>query len=223
MRQMKLLLEGKGVTLNGEVSPRQVRRARDWFTHARFLAENFTEFDFLRRGLMHQAHAPAARCKRVCDYLEEAGLLLQQRGGLRPASHDADAFLRGQWLEEYVYMAFHYAGADAATFHQAIHWRIDEFEGDNEIDVIARVGDRLAFASCKAMKPYPNTSGSQNYRGALINFLNEIDNVQGQYGYPWATAFLFTTTDFTENGGAGQSRYGSIRCMAPLSRSPDIT
>ncbi len=58
------------------------------------------------------------------------------------------------------------------------------------------------------MKPAPNASATQNYRGALINFLNEIDNAQDQYGYPWDSAFLFTTTAFSDDGG--QARYGSI-------------
>ncbi len=210
MHQLRRLLEGRGVTLNGELSPEEKRRARIWFPHARFLAEHFAEYDALRRSLMHRTHSQAAAQGRaVRDYLEGAGLLLPQRGGgVHPASHDADQFLRGQWLEEYVYAAFLGAGADAATFHQSIHWRIDAFEGDNEIDIIARIGNRLAFASCKAMKPAPNVSATQNYRGALINFLNEIDNAQDQYGYPWDSAFLFTTTAFSDDNG--QARYGSI-------------
>ncbi len=211
MKQLRRMLEGRGVILNSEPSPEEIRRARAWFPHARFLAEHFAEYDVLRRGLMHQARssALAPQTRQVRDYLEEAKLLLPQRGGgVHPAGHDADLFLRGGWLEEYVYMAFLSAGADAATFHQGIHWRVDEYEGDNEVDVIARIGERLAFASCKAMKPAPNASGSQNYRGALINFLNEIDNAQDQFGYPWDSAFLFTTTDFTDD--LGQSRFGSI-------------
>ncbi|MBN2751727.1 MAG: DUF1887 family protein [Rhodospirillaceae bacterium] len=207
MKYLKQLLAGRGVTLMGEPSPEQVGRVRAWFPHARFLAENFTEFDHVRRGLMHQARN-AGHGAHIRAYLEKAGLLLPQRGTPRPVSHDADMFLRGEWLEEYVWMAFVNAGADAVTFHQSIHWRVDEFEGDNEIDVIARIGDRLAFVSCKAMKPQPNASGSQNYRGALINFLNEIDNAQDQYGYPWDSAFLFTTTAFQDDDG--QTRYGSI-------------
>jgi hypothetical protein len=211
MDRMKRLLAGKNVSLTGELSPEQVRRACDWFPHACFLAENFIAFDVLRRSLMHRTYVPAARCRSVREYLEDAGLLLPRRGGgIHPASHDADVFLRGQWLEEYVWKAFSCAGVDAATFHQTIHWRVDAFEGDNEVDVIARIGDRLAFASCKAMKPYPNAAGAQNYRGALINFLNEVDNAQDQYGYPWDSAFLFTTTDFSDDGGVGHSRYGSI-------------
>jgi hypothetical protein len=210
MKQLKRMLEGRGVSLNRELSPEEARRARAWFPHARFLAEHFAEYDGLRRGLMNQAHSPTTlRTHEVRDYLEAAGLLLPQRGGgVHPAGHDADLFLRGGWLEEYVYMVFLSAGADAATFHQGIHWRVDEFEGDNEIDVIARIGGRLAFASCKAMKPAPNAAGSQNYRGALVNFLNEIDNAQDQFGYPWDSAFLFTTTDFAED--LAQSRFGSI-------------
>ncbi len=208
MDHLKLLLAGRNVSLNRDLSREEAARARTWFPHARFIAEHFAEFDYLRRGMMHHAPGTSGRGVDVRAYLTDAGLLLPRKGTPQPAGHDADMFLRGQWLEEYVWAAFLHAGADAATFHQAIHWRVDEYEGDNEIDVIARIGDRLAFASCKAMRPQPNAAGSQNYRGALVNFLNEIDNAQDQYGYPWDSAFLFTTTAFREDEGA--ARYGSL-------------
>lgn len=211
MERLRQMLAGKGVSLVGGISEEDRRRARSWFPHACFIAEHFEQFNELRLNMMRQGGSAArGDGRRVRAYLEDAGLLLPRcGGGINPASHAADLFLRGGWLEEYAWMAFLRAGADAAVFHQPIHWRVDRFEGDNEIDVIVRIGDRLAFVSCKAMRPQPHAANSQNYRATLINFLNEIDAAQDQYGYPWDSAFLFTTTAFKDDG-AGGSRFESV-------------
>ncbi len=211
MEIMKQLLAGRGVELKGEVSSHEVERVLKWFPHARYIAENFEHFDHLRRNMMHKSKTGGPNVRAVRRYLEDAGLIYSGSGGAAvPVSHDADMFLRGQWLEEYAFMAFCKAGADAVTFHQMIHWEIDGYEGDNEVDVIARIGNRLAFISCKALKPYPGASGSGNYRSTLVNFLNEIDNAQDQFGYPWDTAFLFTTVDLCLDNEDGQPKYGSL-------------
>jgi len=215
MELMKQLLAGRNVTMLGRVSENECRRVHEWFPHARFIAENFEDYDHLRRNMMHKARSDAKRVANVRDYLEGAGLIYAKSGGaIKPVSHDADMFLRGQWLEEYAYMAFCRARADAVTFHQQVHWEIDQYQGNNEIDVIARVGDRLSFVSCKALRPYPTPSGGQSYRSALVNFLNEIDNAQDQFGYPWDTAFMFTTTALQAavgaKGSSNETPYGSL-------------
>jgi len=211
MELLKQLLAGRNVTLKGEVSSEECRRVHEWFPHAKYIAENFAAYDHLRRNMMHKTRVDGGKVDGVRDYLAKVGLIHTKGGGPpRPASHDADVFLRGQWLEEYAWTAFCRAGADAVTFHQQVHWEIDEFCGDNEVDVIARIGDRLAFVSCKAMRPYPAPSGGQNYRGALVNFLNEIDNAQDQFGYPWDSAFLFTTAALQADAGSDEPKYGSL-------------
>ena len=117
-----------------------------------------------------------------------------QSGRLKAMTAEARRYLTGGWLEEIACLAALEAGADEALFGQQIVWEVNHYHGENEVDVIARFGDRLAFYSCKAY--------SATYRGAsdrtrkkLMEALHEADNLADHFGDANAFVGLIVSTD----------------------------
>lgn len=84
--------------------------------------------------------------RKVCD------------GKYERLNPDAFHYIKGTWLEEYVWHVAKLAGMSEAVFNQEIVWSepgVIEY-AKNEIDLIACKGDRFLLMSCKTMDPTPS-------------------------------------------------------------------
>lgn len=90
------------------------------------------------------------------EFLQRGWIQKSNSGQFLSTDHkDAFAFIKGAWLEEYVYYIAESAGMDELLFGQKIGYTDDYGKlGKNEIDVIARRGDRFLLISCKTDAPF---------------------------------------------------------------------
>ena len=113
---------------------------------------------------------------------------------MHAATAEARRYISGGWLEELACLAAREAGADEALFGQQIIWHYGGYIGENEIDVIARFGDRLAFYSCKAYKAAYGRSNDR-MRKKLMEALHEADNLADHFGTENSFVGLILSTD----------------------------
>lgn len=130
--------------------------------------------------------------------LVAARLLTRAGQRYRTASHLAARRLRGSWLEELGALVALDAGADEVRFSQVLEWRphLGDEVYRNEIDVIARFDDRLAFVSCKALTPWAATDPSGDDR--VFEALKEVSYWRDHFGHGRGWAILLTTVDFID-------------------------
>ncbi len=145
-----LSTRGARLSESGSISEHRVN-------HARMIARNFETFDRFRPRLAGARSiggiSPASRDE--ADLLDRlaAGGFMETSGQARYApTPDGLLFLTGEWLEDLACAAALDGGADGAVVRAEIKWKVGTFHGSNELDVIARKGDRLVFISCKEDK-----------------------------------------------------------------------
>jgi hypothetical protein len=127
--------------------------------------------------------------------------LVELQGDMAFASgNDARSYLSGRWLEELVGQLALDNGADEVAVSQRIIWtsRYGGSEHQNEIDVIIRASERLAFVSCKAMRPeaLETEAGPERLFAAVL----EARYWAEHFGQPDTLAALVTTADFYDEG-----------------------
>jgi Domain of unknown function (DUF1887) len=103
-------------------------------------------------------------------------------------------FLAGGWLEELAWLAAMEAGADEASFGQVLGWKVKDFTGENEIDLIARKGERLCFVSCKAFRSELDMH-DRKHRHRLMDAVHEADNLVDHFGRGGEKVAVLVTTD----------------------------
>jgi hypothetical protein len=103
-------------------------------------------------------------------------------------------YLSGGWLEELAWLAAIEAGAEEATFGQVLGWQVKGFTGENEIDLIARRGDKLSFVSCKAFRSDLDIA-DRKHRNRLMDAVHEADNLADHFGRAGETVAVLVTTD----------------------------
>ena len=116
--------------------------------------------------------------------------------------------------------AFLEGGADSAIFGQNLEWQVGDFLGKNEVDVIARHGDRLTFVSCKCAKSVlqaANTTAGRNQWFQLRRALDEADNWVDHFGdINRDNVILIVTTDLinevNNNEAHSPSLFGKPKC-----------
>ena len=123
-------------------------------------------------------------------------------------------YLSGSWLEELAWLAVLEAGADEALFSQVIGWDFKGFTGENEIDVIARVGEHLTFISCKALRSELDMS-DRKHRSRLMDAVHEADNLEDHFGMPGEKVAVLVTTDLFDEM-KGTARYNALMGKAAV-------
>lgn len=172
-----------------------LRRATRRAPATRAVAANFPVFERVRDAVVRVEDVvfsdPAALA--LVDRLVADGVL-EDDGVLSSPSADTDRWLRGGWLEELIGLAAVEAGADEVRIGQKVGWIARGFEGENEIDTIARFGDRLVFVSAKALRSRL-ADGDVGHRERLMDALQEADNLVDHFGEPNSAVALVVTTD----------------------------
>lgn len=191
------LLEQRHARRIGKPGSPSVARGR--LSLSRSLWHDYAAFARLRRGLaaheIRSARLPAPG-RRIVRRLSRAGLLVEREDGYRYRSQAAKRYVMGGWLEELAYCAMVDAGADEAYFAQKIGWTVDEANGENEIDVLARRGGTLSFVSCKTASPF--YSGNRRLFQKIEDSIFEAHYWDEHFANGDGRAVLLISTDLVD-------------------------
>ena len=126
------------------------------------IADDYTGFENLRDMMFNLAAATTPEERdviyqhpemgRLLNQMEHVGLIHERSAGGIGFETKARRYLSGGRHEELVWLAALEASADEAVFGQVVGWEVKGYTGENEIDLIMRQGDKLAFVSCKALR-----------------------------------------------------------------------
>lgn len=131
----------------------------------------------------------------ILDALMDTGLAgMLPNGFYRALTAESRRFITGGWLEEVSCLAAIEAGTDEALFGQQIKWKSHGYWGENEIDVLVRFDERLAFYSCKAFSATYRRKNDRS-RKKLMEALHEADNLADHFGSSDAYVGLILSTD----------------------------
>jgi len=108
-----------------------------------------------------------------------------------------------------------HAGADEGLYAQCVGWEVKGFRGENEIDVILRKGERLAFISCKALQSDFDSS-NRKLRNRLMDALHEADNLCDHFGRGDDRVGVLVTSDLYDELRGDRPRYQALMGKAAI-------
>ncbi len=166
--------------------------------------EDFYDF---KNHLVHAAINPVlnprveSRLSQLLDEYIQSGWIRKSGSG-RYERLDSDAFdyIKGTWLEEYVWHVARLAGVDEAVFNQEIVWHepgLVEY-AKNEIDLIASRENRFLVMSCKTMDPMPTGTALLGKTRSLSDQAKEVAYWVDHFFPGCAVGTLATTLDMTD-------------------------
>ncbi|MFA6203151.1 MAG: DUF1887 family CARF protein [Gallionella sp.] len=188
---------------------------------SKLLANNYEGFNVLRKHLIHpkdqpKISNPSKNVKSSIELLSDLGWITHVQNGRwefsKGTASSEYAFIKGNWLEEYVYCAHIHAGVDEVSYGQEVEWKVGDVIGKNEIDVIARRGDKLSFTSCKTQHPFP-ANGSTNQ---ITGFLTEVDYWDTHFANNNGKLLLVVTADFIDEMENNRHRYPLVVARASV-------
>ena len=178
--------------------------ARQRAALSRMIADDYMRFENLRdmignlAAAVTQAEQDAIyehpQMAHLLNHMEVAGLIREENLGGVGVETKARRYLSGGWLEELVWLAAHEAGADEAVFSQVVGWEVQGFTGENEIDLLMRKDDHLAFVSCKALRSKLDVN-DKKHRNRLMEAVHEADNLADHFGRHGEKVAVVVTTD----------------------------
>jgi hypothetical protein len=191
------LLQDRGARLHGQQCDHEGAMARSDLTQ--IIEEDYSAFEpvrdmLLKRGAAAEGFVVTERHEQLFECLDTHRMIVREENRYQAASISAKRYLSGGWLEELAWLAADAAGADEAVYGQKLIWQVGEYFGENEIDLILRRGDRLGFASCKALQSRFNAE-NRKHRNRLMDALHEADNVADHFGQPGERVAVLVTTD----------------------------
>lgn len=179
----------------------------------RYIGENYQAFEIARGIILRRRDGDPSGPLVVglVGSIEAAGLAKRDELGWSIDAASA-RYLRGGWLEEYAALAALQAGADEVRAGQVLRWVSGPYDGINEVDVIARFGERLVFASCKALWSRFEI-GDEDQRERLTAALHEADNTLDHFGGDDDRTALVVSTDLYDER-ADHPRYRQLHGKA---------
>ena len=194
------ILHERGVRLKGGGGDEGLAAQREDLLRA--IASDYPVFERVRDGVCAKAGlAPESltgeAARSLLELLRRHWLVHLREGRFHAADAAARRFLTGGWLEELAWLAAMEAGADEALCSQVISWKVQDYYGENEIDVIVRKGERLGFISCKALQSRFNAE-NRKHRARLMEALHEADNLCDHFGRDGELAAVLVTTDLID-------------------------
>ncbi len=171
---------------------------------SRMISDDYMRFEYLRDMIVNLLAATTRQeqdmiyeypeMARLLGHMEKSGLLREDEFGSMRVETKARRYLSGGWLEELVWLAALEAGADEAVFGQVVGWQVKGFSGENEIDLLMRKDDRLAFVSCKALRSELDIN-DKKHRNRLMDAVHEADNLADHFGKQGEKVAVAVTTD----------------------------
>jgi len=197
------LLKARGAWLKGQHGDEAAAYAHAGLTKA--IAQQYSVFEELRdkifkateetsRELKVTAQEFSAAHQPLVALLNQMGMTIDDGFGNLISDAKGRRFLSGGWLEELAWLAAKEAGADEAIYGQVLGWQVKSYVGENEIDLIMRAGEQLAFVSCKALRSELNMA-DRKHRNRLMDAVHEADNLCDHFGRAGERVAVLVTTD----------------------------
>jgi Domain of unknown function (DUF1887) len=192
---------------------------------SRMIADNYTLFETVRdtifratddyvRRVAIAPHELDSDGVALLEQIEKHAMVIREPGGNAICETKSRRYLSGGWLEELAWLAAMEAGADEALFGQVVGWKVKEFSGENEIDLILREDDRLGFVSCKALRSELDIQ-DRKHRNRLMDAVHEADNLCDHFGRPGEKVAVLVTTDLFDEVKAAP-RYNALMGKAAV-------
>ena len=188
---------------------------------SKLIAKNYEGFNVLRKHLVHpnvqpKIVNPTRNVLSSIELLSDLGWIRQnQRDSwqfIKETSSSEFMYIKGNWLEEYVYCAHIHAGVDEASYGQEVEWQVGDVIGNNEIDVIARRGEKLSFTSCKTQNPFSSNGSTTK----ISSFLTEVDYWDTHFAGNTGKLLLVVTADFIDEMEQNRHRYPLVCARASV-------
>ncbi len=220
---IETILKERGAWLKATHGDPEVARANAPIS--RMIADNYVLFETVRDAVLKATDDYVHRVAMTPHPLDDAGLALlahmekhslisREPSGQAICDTKGKRFLSGGWLEELAWLAAIEAGADEALFGQVIGWKVKDFTGENEIDLIIREGDRLGFVSCKALRSELDMH-DRKHRNRLMDAVHEADNLCDHFGRDGEKVAVLVTTDLFDEVKAAP-RYNALMGKAAV-------
>ncbi len=217
------ILEQRGAFLKGKPGDGELAVRHEPLL--KVIEHNYPLFEPLRDALLNNKEGILRQSPVLAGDPEVAGMFLEHllaqdilsREDDRYVAKDAAArrFLSGGWLEELAWLAAMEAGADEAIYSQVLGWKVENFYGENEIDVIVRKDDHLGFVSCKALQS-EFKSDNRKHRNRLMDALHEADNLCDHFGREGERVGILVTTDLIDEVRDNAPRYMALMGKAAV-------
>jgi hypothetical protein len=220
---IETLLTSRGAWLKGDSGDRQEALGRKSLTV--MIAQNYVLFEMVRDRIFRATECFMRHVAIVPETLSDSGhALVQEMLKHKVVVHEEHGheicevagrrYLTGGWLEELAWLAAVDAGADEAFYGQVVGWQVKGYTGENEIDLIMRRGDTLAFISCKALRSELDMQ-DRKQRNRLMDALHEADNLADHFGKPGERVAVLVTTDLIDEM-KGTARYNALMGKAAV-------
>lgn len=212
------LLAVRNAALKGNSGNRERAVERASLTH--MIRRDYPAFEPVRDVLLKRHAAKDhdgkfnAKGHTLLETMQSHGLVNPTENGFTTKHTEAKRYLGGGWLEEMAWHAAIEAGADEAVFAQTLSWKALSYHGQNEVDLIVRKGDRLAFTSCKAVNS-DFDSDSRKQRNRLMDALHEADNLVDHFGNRGDRVAILVTADLIDEF-RNQPRYIALMGKAAV-------
>ncbi len=218
-RSITDIIKERGAFLKGPPGSEELARAHEPLLKA--IEHNYVAFEPLRDGLLTRAGVDGDGIRgdevalELVEHLRQQDILMAEEGRYVASDSAARRFLSGGWLEELAWLAAMEAGADEAIYSQVLGWKVQEYYGENEIDVIVRKGERLGFVSCKALQSEFRPE-NRKHRNRLMEALHEADNLCDHFGREGERVGILVTTDLIDEVRDNAPRYMALMGKAAV-------
>jgi hypothetical protein len=220
---IEALLSSRHAWLKGDSGDMEEALSRAEVT--RFISNNYALFEEVRDRIFRATEAFMRHVEIVPETLTEEGhrlvakllkhkLVVHEEQGHDICEVRGRRYLSGGWLEELAWLASQECGADEAFYGQVVGWSVKGFVGENEIDLIMRKGEMLAFVSCKALRSVFDST-DKKHRNRLMDAVHEADNLLDHFGKPGERVAVLVTTDLFDEL-KGQPRYMALAGKAAV-------
>ena len=220
---IETILKGRGAWLKAIHGEASVARANE--AVSRHIGEHYMLFERVRDRLFKATDDYIHRVPimvppldadglELLSILERNKLAIREPGGEAICETKGKRYLSGGWLEELAWLAAIEAGADEAIYGQVIGWEVKGFTGENEIDLILRKGETLAFVSCKAFRSELDMH-DRKHRNRLMDAVHEADNLGDHFGRPGEKVAILVTTDLFDEA-RNSVRYNALMGKAAI-------
>ncbi len=220
---IETLLKSRGAWLKG--APGDAAIANENATLSKAIANHYGLFEQVRDQILRttdEAHrdlkvTPSkfdTDASELAQLMKTTGMVVDDGFGNLICDAKGRRYLSGGWLEELAWLAAIAAGADEATYGQVIGWEVKGYTGENEIDVIIRSGEMLAFVSCKALRSTLDMA-DRKHRNRLMDAVHEADNLADHFGREGERVAVLVTTDLFDEI-KNSARYNALMGKAAV-------
>lgn len=210
---INVLLRTRGAELLGGGT--QLIEAKSRILLSQSISREYPAFERIRDAIVHCVpFYPKSECEHrlISKLIDYKVIVFRDNSVFESYDNQAKKYIRGGWLEEYCGLAVCASGADEVRVGQVIKWSFAGCSGSNEVDVIARFGEKLLFVSAKALKSNLASSDS-THRSNLMAALQEADNLADHFGSASSSVVLIVTTDMFDDGSK-RPRYPQLHGKA---------